>query len=336
MFATLSRQVGRPAARVAPQRLAVLAATALALTVRLYLLSRTRYLTGITEYDDGVYLGGAVNLISGAVPYRDFAFVQPPGILLLMAPVALIAKVTAITHAMAVARLLTVGASAAGVALAGSLVRSRGTLATLVTGGLLAVYPGDIFTAHTLLLEPWMNLLALCGAGLAFRGGQLASPRRLLWAGVALGLAGTVKYWAVIPALVLFAVCLVSDRHGRPGRRAARFGFGTGAGFALPVLPFAVAAPGPLLRSTLTDQAARAASAVPESLRLASLTGLTPLLNDAGRLTVAAGSDSMFARGDVTADLTWATGGLPALTAVAVVAALGFGYARGCGWPRPA
>ena len=41
----------------------MLAATGLALAVRLYLLSRPGYLTGITEYDDGVYLGGAVSLI---------------------------------------------------------------------------------------------------------------------------------------------------------------------------------------------------------------------------------------------------------------------------------
>ena len=45
------------------------------------------------------------------MPYHGFAFVQPPGILLLMAPVAVIAKVSTATHAMAAARLLTVFAS---------------------------------------------------------------------------------------------------------------------------------------------------------------------------------------------------------------------------------
>jgi hypothetical protein len=79
----------------------MLAATVVALAIRLYLLTRLRYLTGLTEYDDGVYLGGAVSLISGALPYHGFAFVQPPGILLLMAPAALLAKVSAVTNAMA-------------------------------------------------------------------------------------------------------------------------------------------------------------------------------------------------------------------------------------------
>ena len=95
---------------LSPPGLVMLAATGLALAVRLYLLTRPGYLTGITEYDDGVYLGGAVSLVSGTVPYHGFAFVQPPGILLLMAPVALLAKVSAVTSAMAVARLLTVAA----------------------------------------------------------------------------------------------------------------------------------------------------------------------------------------------------------------------------------
>lgn len=105
----------------------MLAAAGLALAVRLYLLSRPGYLTGITEYDDGVYLGGAASLVAGIAPYHGFAFVQPPGILLLMAPVALLAKVSAVTSAMAVARLLTAGAAAACVPLLGSLVRHRGS-----------------------------------------------------------------------------------------------------------------------------------------------------------------------------------------------------------------
>jgi alpha-1,2-mannosyltransferase len=317
----------------------MLAATGLALAVRLYLLTRLRYLTGITEYDDGVYLGGAISLISGTVPYHGFAFVQPPGILLLMAPVALLAKVTAVTSAMGVARLLTAGASAACVTLVGSLVRHRGAYVTLVACGVLAVYPDDIMAAHTLLLEPWMNLLVLAGTCLAFRNGRLAPSRRLLWAGTAFGLAGAVKYWAALPALALLAVCLLAgpgweagpgggDRAARRGR-AVRFAGGVLAGFTVPVLPFAAPWPGLFIRSTLLDQASRAGSSVPESLRLAHLTGLADLLNDAGRLTLSGNAGSLFARGDVTAAATWATGWLPVLLAVALAALTGLGYAVG-------
>ncbi|HEV3069151.1 MAG TPA: hypothetical protein VGY50_14955, partial [Streptosporangiaceae bacterium] len=89
---------------LAPPGLAMLAATLLALAIRLYTLTRPGYLTGVTEYDDGVYLGGAIRLLQGSLPYHDFAFVQPPGILLLMAPVAVLGKIGATTHAMAAAR----------------------------------------------------------------------------------------------------------------------------------------------------------------------------------------------------------------------------------------
>src|SRR6202044_2671209 len=118
---------------LSPVGLVIAAATGLALALRLFMLSRPLFLTGVTEYDDGVYLGGAIHLISGQMPYHGFAFVQPPGMLLLMAPVAVIAKVSTATHAMAAARLLTVLASALCVPLVGYLVRYRGVFVTLVS-----------------------------------------------------------------------------------------------------------------------------------------------------------------------------------------------------------
>ena len=155
--------------------------TVLALGIRLFTLTRPGFLTGISEYDDGVYLGAAIRLTQGALPYRDFAFVQPPGILLVMTPAAVVAKVAGTATAMSFARLLTVLASTACVPLAGNLVRHRGTLVTAVTCGILAVYPDDIAAAHTLLLEPWMNLFCLIAATAAFSHGMLARPARLAW-----------------------------------------------------------------------------------------------------------------------------------------------------------
>ncbi len=286
---------------LSPAGLVILAATGLALALRLFLLSRPLFLTGVTEYDDGVYLGGAIRLISGDVPYHGFAFVQPPGILLLMAPVAVIAKVSTATHAMAAARLLTVLASALCVPLVGHLVRYRGVFVTVVSCGILAVYPDDITTAHTLILEPWMNLLLLIGVCAAFRRGRLTTPRRLFWAGVAIGFAGAVKYWAVLPGLALLVVCLVTPAVTGAVRRRRTCGYALGvvAGFAVPVLPFAAAGPGLYLRSTLLDQASRAGSAVPASLRLAHITGLIDILNGKGQITLHAGTHSLFASGGV-------------------------------------
>jgi alpha-1,2-mannosyltransferase len=303
----------------------MLVATVLAVGIRLFTLTRPGYLRGITEYDDGVYIGGALRLIEGQLPYKDFAFVQPPGILLLMTPVALIAKITTTVKGLALARVLTALASAACVPLAGNLVRYRGAVVTLVTCGTLAVYPGDITTAHTLMLEPWMNLFCLVGVNAAFRRGHLARPGRLVWAGLALGYAGVIKFWAIAPAAVLLVICL-TDRKER-GRRTGAYVGALAAGFILPLLPFLASAPMTFLRSTVSDQAARTGSAVSTGIRLANLTGLIDILNNQGQISFNAGAHSMFAAGTAaglgsSAGLGW----LPVLASVVLAGVIAAGY----------
>jgi alpha-1,2-mannosyltransferase len=308
----------------APGRVMLLA-TALAIAIRLFTLTRPGYLTGITEYDDGVYLGGALRMVEGAMPYKDFALVQPPGILVLMTPVAVIAKLTTTVKALALARLLTALASAACVPLAGNLVRYRGTVVTLVTCGVLAIYPSDITTAHTLMLEPWMNLFCLLAMNAAFRRGHLARPGQLVWAGLALGFAGTIKFWAVAPAAVLLGLCLVvrQDRI----RRVRAYLLGLAAGFVIPVAPFLAAAPMAFLHSTITDQAARIGSGVSIGIRLANLTGLIDIFNNKGKISLNAGAHSMYAAG-TSANLGTASslGWLPIVATVALVAVIAVGY----------
>jgi hypothetical protein len=304
----------------------IVAATVLALALRLFTLTRPGFLTGVSEYDDGVYLGSAIRLTQGALPYRDFAFVQPPGMLLLMTPAALIARLTTTTAALAFARVLTVLASTACVPLAGNLVRYRGALITAVTCGILAIYPDDVAAAHTLLLEPWMNLCCLLAANAAFRRGRLARPARLAWAGAALGVAGAVKFWAVVPAAILLVACLiVADQRAR---RVRAYAGGLVAGFVLPVAPFALAAPATFVRSTLLDQASRVGTLVPLSLRLTHLTGLIDVVNTDGRLSLLAGSNSLFSNSVVAGLSTASVGWLPfAVTAVGVAAiAVGYGW----------
>ena len=43
--------------------------------------------------DSGVYLAASIHLIYRSVPYQDFVFVQPPGIMLIMSPVAIISRI---------------------------------------------------------------------------------------------------------------------------------------------------------------------------------------------------------------------------------------------------
>ncbi len=252
-----------------PAGIVIAVATLLGLGLRIYQLARPGHLLGVTEYDDGADFGSALRMVSGAIPYRDFITVQPPGITLLMLPAALLSKLTGTAWAMAAGRILTVAAGGAGVLLSGLLVRHRGVLAVIVTCGIVAVYPGSVQSAHTVLLEPWLVLGCLAGAVAVFDGDQLAGGRRLAWGGAAFGFAGAIKVWAIIPVAVILVLSLP-----RP-RRAARFLAGVAAGFVIPVLPFAVAAPRGLYDGVVVAQLTRSGTRVPFWFRIQQMTGLT-------------------------------------------------------------
>ena len=267
-----------PASRLAgggtPVTLVIVAATALALILRLYWLSRPGFLLSVNEYDDGPYFGSAVRLVYGALPYRDFLIVQPPGITLLMVPAALLSKVTGTAWGMAAGRLLTAGAGAAAVALTGLLVRHRGLLATVIACGIMAVYPDAIQATKTVLVEPWLVLFCLLGALAVFDGDHLTTrTKRLLWGGAAFGFGGAVEPWAIFPVIV---VALLALR--RPRRLAAYVG-GVAAGFLIPVIPFAALSPRNFYEATIVAQIGSRPGAVryPIWLRLQGMTGLADL-----------------------------------------------------------
>jgi alpha-1,2-mannosyltransferase len=254
--------------------LIIVAATLLALLLRLYQLSRPGFLLSVNEYDDGPYFGSAVRLVYGALPYRDFLIVQPPGITLLMIPVALLSKVTGTAWGMAVGRILTSLAGAASVALAGLLVRHRGALATVIVCGIMAVYPDSIQAVKTVLVEPWLVLFCLIGALAIFDGDHFTTrTRRLVWGGVAFGFGGAVEPWAIFPVIIIALLAL------RWPRRLAAYVGGVAAGFLVPVLPFAALAPGKFYEATIVAQIGPRAGATPTSfwLRIQDLTGLADL-----------------------------------------------------------
>jgi len=211
--------------------------------------SRPGFLLGVTEYDDGPYFGSAVRLVHGSMPYRQFVLVQPPGITLLMSPAALLSYWTGTAWGLAIGRILTLLAGTAGVALAGLLVRHRGLLAVLVTCGITAVYSDAVAAAHTVLVEPWLVLFCLAGALAVFDRDRITtSTKRLAWGGVLFGFAGAVEAWAIVPVIVLAALCLPRLK------RAAIYAGGVAAGFLIPVLPFALAGPRQFYHSLITAQ----------------------------------------------------------------------------------
>ena len=247
----------------------IIAATLLAVGLRLYNLTRPGYLFGVSEYDDGTDFGSAVRLVHGALPYRDFIMVQPPGITLILFPIALATKAAGTVTGMAVARVVTALASAAAVPVAGLLTRHRGPFAALVTCGVLAIYPDSILAARTVLLEPWLVLFCLLGALAVFDGDRIAGDRRLLFGGVLFGFAGAVKVWAILPVAVILVLT------ARQPRRAAAYAAGVVLGFCVPVLPFALTAPSTFYRSVIVAQLVRYDIVrVPQGYRLQQMLGL--------------------------------------------------------------
>ncbi|HEV2373678.1 MAG TPA: hypothetical protein VGS19_16080 [Streptosporangiaceae bacterium] len=271
-----------------PVTLAIVATTLIAAGLRTYYLSRPGHLLGLTEYDDGPYFGSAVRLTQGILPYRDFVLVQPPGITLLMLPAALLAKVTGTAWGLAIGRILTAAAGAAGVVLMGLLIRHRGFFATVVACGVVAVFPDSVAAAHTVLVEPWLVLFCLLGLVLVFDGDRLRSGRRLVWGGVAFGFAGAVEGWAIVPVLVVLVLCIADPLPGQSRfSRAWRFAAGVAGGFLVPVLPFATASPGGFYQSLVTAQVGPRAGSlrVPLLDRLYDLTGLSAIRVPVGSYT---------------------------------------------------
>ncbi|HEY2578113.1 MAG TPA: hypothetical protein VGI74_17560 [Streptosporangiaceae bacterium] len=258
-----------------PVGVAILVATVIGLALRLLQLTRPGHLLGVTEYDDGVYFGSAIRLINGVMPYKDFTLVQPPGLIVLMTPIAALSKVTGSAWGMGIARLITACAGAASVPLAGLLVRRRGLLAVIITCGIMAVFPDAILAAHTALQEPWLVLFCLIGLLAVFEDDRLTgNSSRLAWGGVALGFAGAVKLWAIFPIVVIAVLCLPSMR------RVGTYLGGVAVGFLVPVLPFLVAAPSMFWRGVFLAQLVRVDNARTSwATRLADLSGLGATVN---------------------------------------------------------
>ena len=206
-----------------------------ALATCVYQLTLPNALWGVHGSDDGVYLAPALRLIHGAVPYRDYAFVHPPGIAWLMTPLAIFGDTR---YAMAAARIVTAIVAGLNASLAAYAVRSCGRVAMLTAGLALAVFPLAVSADHTLTLDPYLVLFCLLGTIAMFSGGRLATPPRIMLAGALFGFAGAVKLWAVFPVIAALCVCVpLWTVAVRPFLSGLLLGFGA------PTLPFFLLAP---------------------------------------------------------------------------------------------
>jgi len=257
------------------------------LLLGLFQLLRARDGHDILEYDDGVWFGASLRLIEGALPYRDFVLDQPPGVPLLLAPVAFLSKAVGSAGAFAIARYVTITVEAVNVALVGWLLRHRSAPCVVVACTVVAVYPTAVITSRTVMLEPYCDLFCLLGLVAAFDEGLLSSQRRrALLAGIAFGAAGACKGFALFPFAVLVGQMWFASRGEPRGTGLRRSGLCVGAAattFAVICSPFLIAAPRAFFDQVVVAQLTRGIPAMTDRwARAAQLLGVPPAPQEAG------------------------------------------------------
>lgn len=253
--------------------LAVLVPGLLVLASCIYQMGLPNALLGPHDYGEGVYLGAAIRLLQGVAPYRDFVLLHPPGILLLMAPVAALSKPFGTVTSLAVACDVTMLVAAANASLAAFAVRHRGIAASLVAGIALACFPLAVADDCTLLLEPYLTFFCLVGIIFLFEKGRLAPTRRLFLGGLALGFGGAIKIWAVLIIAAALVVCLTRWRTA-----VLPVVGGAAAGFVVPCLPFFLTDPHAFVRDIFVVQSHRVtdgATASSVAQRVTDIMGVT-------------------------------------------------------------
>jgi alpha-1,2-mannosyltransferase len=238
------------------------------------------HLSGIDEYDDGVYFGSAMQLVHGSLPYRNFGFIQPPFIAVALSPFALAAHVVGTARAFEAARLFVVAIAATNTALVGILMRRRPLAQVAVAMGVMAVYPGAVSSAQTVLLEPVLVCLCLLGLITLFDGdGITLSPNRVVISGVCFGLATSTKLWALGPVVIIAILLWRHQRLRQQPAHAGRFLAGASAGFWLVCIPFFVGSPRNFINQVFITQAVRSGGGYGIPERILDLSGIAVILH---------------------------------------------------------
>ena len=228
----------------------------------------------LSFYDSGVYLGASIHFVSGVMPYRDFTFVQPPGILLLMSPIALLSLVFGSHDGFFLAGTVSALVTALNAGLLAWLVRRSGVVAMLVAGVGLVLLPEACLVDTGINLEPYCLCLILLGSIVILSTDVVVSRvsmRAVVIGGLLFGFAGSVKLWAVFPF-----VALVLSLAPRIRRQTGALLSAAAVGFIVPSLPFFLAAPHRFISEVIVEQLFRGASTgatASVAQRLISMTG---------------------------------------------------------------
>jgi hypothetical protein len=191
------------------------------------------------------------------LPYEDFIFVHPPGIVLLTSPVALLGTLgLGYGEAFVVARWMAVTVAAVNVLLIGRLAfRWRGAPAALLAALLYATFPPAVRHENSTLIEPFLNLAVLTAAGIWLKKeGDERSRLDLAVAGLAFGVLPAFKLYGG----VLLLTALLAGSFMRPLRDRLLLVASAGLGFTLVSAFFALqAGPPEFVRQVFLAQLSR-------------------------------------------------------------------------------
>ena len=247
----------------------VLTLSCLAFVARLVPLLRGGGLFGLGNYDDGVHFASALGLVHGTLPYHDFLLLQPPGIVLVLAPFAALSGLIGDPAAFAVGRLAWMVLGATSTVLVARILRPLGLPAACFGGLAYALFYPAVYTDHTTELETLGTVLTL--AALAVLSGPLrARPWWLVSLGGALlGVAAGVKIWGALVVVVVIVFVAISAGV----RRGSQVLAGAAVGAAVVCLPFFLQAPAAMWRMVVQDQLGRPVSSTGPINRLVAILG---------------------------------------------------------------
>ena len=210
----------------------------------------------IGQYDDGVHYAAALALVNGQLPYRDFLFLQPPGIVIALIPFAALGAATHDSLGFIVARLAWMLLGAVNAVLVARLLRRTGTLAAVAGGVFYAVYYPAIHVERSIMLEGLTNACLIVALLVLPSEGRSDRPWRSVVAGALLGVSTGIKIWGLVIALVVIIWAVVARRY----RDAGLIAVGTAAGATAVCGPFFLAAPAAMWRMVVRDQIMRPAN----------------------------------------------------------------------------
>lgn len=186
----------------------------------------------VLGYDDGVYFGAATAFVHGLIPYKDFVMVHPPGILLILAPFALLAKITTDTLALYLARIFFMLIGAANTYLIYRVGRRFNRSTGFVAALIYATWMPVVRIERTPYLEAIGSLALLISLYLLEKPKVLLN--RVAISGAALGFAVATKLWFAVPVAIISIWFLFTKEF----KRALLFGISALTTFTLVISLF--------------------------------------------------------------------------------------------------